>query len=102
MHLGAPFHEAEQVKSLSIELNTVFSQVHGYGLHIPLYGSFWALAIASDSLNPCVYTESDLEKRLQLRNINDLQVYSAEFHKALFALPASYRKLMPRPKLVAA
>lgn len=102
MHLGAPFHEPEQVSGLSDELKSVFAQVHGYGLHIPLYGSFWALAIASDDINPLDISAAELEKRITDRNIADLQVYSPEFHQALFSLPVRYRKLMPKPVLMAA
>ncbi|CAM3865980.1 polyamine aminopropyltransferase [Castellaniella denitrificans] len=102
LHLGAPFHEPGQVSGLAAALGKVFSRVHGYGLHIPLYGSYWALAVASDSLDPAALTPGDVEARLCNRGIGDLQVYSAEFHGALFALPARYRRLMPAPVSVPA
>ncbi|MGB3275027.1 MAG: polyamine aminopropyltransferase [Castellaniella sp.] len=102
LHLGAPFHEPDQVSGLAAALGEVFARVSGYGLHIPLYGSYWALAVASDMLDPVELTPGDVEARLQARGIGELQVYSAEFHGALFALPARYRRLMPAPVLVPA
>ncbi len=102
LHLGAPFHEPGQVSGLAAALGEVFPQVHAYGLHIPLYGSYWALAVASDTLDPAGLSAAEIGARLDARGIGDLQVYSAEFHGALFALPARYRRLLPRPASVSA
>ncbi|MGB6241599.1 MAG: polyamine aminopropyltransferase [Castellaniella sp.] len=95
LHLGAPFHEPDQVAGLAASLNEIFPQVHGYGLHIPLYGSYWAFAVASTTLKPASLSAQEIEARLQARQIADLQVYSPEYHGALFALPANYRRLLP-------
>ena len=102
LHLGAPFHEPDQVSGLASALGEVFPQVHPYGLHIPLYGSYWALAVASDTLDPASLPAREIQARLHARGIGDLQVYSPEFHGALFALPARYRLLLPRPVSVPA
>ncbi|MHA3903204.1 polyamine aminopropyltransferase [Castellaniella sp. WN] len=102
LHLGAPFHEPDQVSGLAAALGEVFPQVHAYGLHIPLYGSYWALAVASDALDPAALSAAEIEARLDARGVGDLQVYSPEFHGALFALPARYRRLLPRPVSVPA
>jgi spermidine synthase len=99
LHLGSPFHESQQVKNLSASLASVFAQVHGYGLHIPLYGSYWGLAIASDELNPRAFSAEQIQERLEQRmsseNQDSLQFYNADLHGALFALPTFYRRLMP-------
>ncbi|MFT9635897.1 polyamine aminopropyltransferase [Alcaligenes phenolicus] len=99
LHLGSPFHESQQVKNLSESLASVFAQVHGYGLHIPLYGSYWGLAIASDELNPRAFSADQIQERLEQRMSNEnqdsLQFYNADIHGALFALPTFYRRLMP-------
>lgn len=102
LHLGSPFHEPDQVSGLAAALGDVFAQVHGYGLHIPLYGSYWALAVASDAIDPTALSAQDIEARMQARGLGELQVYSPEFHGALFALPARYRRLMPKPVSVPA
>ncbi len=91
LHLGAPFHEAAQVSSLLADLRAVFAQVHGYGLHIPLYGSYWSLAVASDTLDPTSVGRDVLAARLAGRRVADLQVYDADFHGALFIQPVKYR-----------
>ncbi len=96
LHLGSPFHEPDQVRDLAGALGRTFAQVRGYGLHIPLYGSYWSLAVASDTLDPAVLAADEAAARLEARGIGDLQYYNPEVHGALFALPNFYRRLMPR------
>lgn len=94
IHLGAPFYEPEQVTRLNAELQAVFKHVSAYGLHIPLYGAYWAMAVVSDSLVPTTLTVNEVEQRLEERGIADLQYYNSDVHAALFALPNYYRKLL--------
>jgi spermidine synthase len=101
LHLGSPFHEPEQVRQLAGKLASVFAQVHGYGLHIPLYGSYWSLAVASDSMDPSAVLAADVADRLRMRGIEDLQYYNCATHGALFALPGFYRRLMPQAQVLA-
>lgn len=94
LHMGAPFYEPEQVRHLAADLGGVFEQVSGYGLHIPLYGAYWALAVASDDLVPATLTADEVQRRIEQRGITDLQYYNNEVHGALFALPTFHRRLM--------
>lgn len=95
IHLGAPFYEPAQISRLSAELKSVFTHISAYGLHIPLYGAYWAMAVVSDALQPAQLSAQEVQQRLQERGINDLQYYNAEVHGALFALPNYYKKLLP-------
>jgi len=95
LHLGSPFHEPEQVRRLSYMLAGVFTHVSPYGLYIPLYGAYWALAVASDELCPKQVSAQVIDERIQARAIGDLQYYNSEVHGALFALPNYYQKLVP-------
>lgn len=96
LHLGSPFHEADQVRSLAEALGVTFEHVRGYGLHIPLYGSYWALAVASDTLDPVELSADEVAERLEARRIGELQYYNPPVHGALFALPTFYQRLMPQ------
>ncbi|WP_269901608.1 polyamine aminopropyltransferase [Paenalcaligenes faecalis] len=96
IHLGAPFYEPEQITRLSSELNSVFKHVNAYGLHIPLYGAYWAMAVVSDHLQPAQLGVEQVQQRLVEREIDDLQYYNSAVHGALFALPNYYQKLLPR------
>ncbi|MFA5522648.1 MAG: polyamine aminopropyltransferase [Castellaniella sp.] len=102
LHLGSPFFEPDQVRSLAGELHEVFDQVHGYGLHIPLYGAYWALAVASDTLDPTTIDAAIVAQRLKHRDIGELQYYNRHVHGALFALPTFYHRLMMDAQVVEA
>ncbi len=95
IHLGAPFYEPEQITRLSTELQSVFKHVSAYGLHIPLYGAYWAMAVVSDQLQPAQLSSAEVEKRLSERGVDALQYYNPAVHGALFALPTYYQKLLP-------
>ena len=93
LHLGAPFFEPEQVRSLLRSLRRTFQIVSPYGLHIPLYGAYWGMAVASDDLDPLSLSPFELADRLQRRAISDLRYYNPQVHEGLFALPNFYREL---------
>jgi spermidine synthase len=93
LHLGAPFFEGEQVRSLLRSLQRSFRIVSPYGLHIPLYGAYWGMAVASDDLEPPSLPPLELEDRLRRRAITDLRYYNPLVHAGLFALPNFYREL---------
>ena len=93
-HLGSPVFHPDQVRQLAASLRQVFAQVHCYGLYIPLYGAYWGLAVASDSLQPALLSAEGAAQRLADRGVGDLQFYNAPLHPALFALPTYYRDLV--------
>ena len=93
LHLGSPVFHPEQVQRLLADLRDQFQHVSPYGLYIPLYGAYWGMAVASDSLQPKRMAVDEVQQRLDARAIDLLQHYNAEVHGALFALPNYYRKL---------
>ncbi|GAB4205907.1 MAG: hypothetical protein Fur0019_08470 [Tibeticola sp.] len=95
LHLGAPFFEGAQVRALLGALGRVFGKVRPYGVTVPLYGAYWGMAVASDTLDPTTLAAGEAAARLRERCITDLQFYNAELHGALFALPTYYRALLP-------
>ena len=52
LHLGSPFSHPERVRQTLANLREVFRVVAPYFVHIPLYGSIWGFACASDTLDP--------------------------------------------------
>ncbi|WP_126447171.1 polyamine aminopropyltransferase [Sulfuricystis multivorans] len=94
LHIGSPIFHPERVRGIVAELRQVFSTVHCYGLYIPLYGAYWGLAIASDTLDATGLDATTVETRLAERGISDLRYYNGAVHGALFALPNFYRELV--------
>jgi spermidine synthase len=93
LHIGSPVFTPQRVAQLLGDLQSVFSHVRPLGLYVPLYGSYWGMAIASDSLDPLTLTEEQVAARLGERRLPGLQYYNAQIHRALFALPSFYRDL---------
>jgi spermidine synthase len=93
LHLGSPVFQASTVRKNADHLRRVFSQVHPMALYIPLYGSLWCLAIASDTANPRAIGSEQIAARMRERNLTDLRYYNAEVHDALFVLPNFVRDL---------
>ena len=74
-------------------LRQVFPRVAPYFVHIPLYGSIWGFACASDALDPREISAADVDRAIGERRLEDLQYYNGEAHRALFALPNYIRAL---------
>jgi spermidine synthase len=94
LHIGSPFSHPERVRATMANLRQVFPLVAPYFVHIPLYGSIWGFAVASDSLDPRLATPAEIDARLAQRGVKELQYYNGEVHRAMFALPNYVRKLV--------
>ncbi len=94
LHIGSPFSHPERVRSTLDNLRGVFRQVTPYFVHIPLYGSIWGFACASDTLDPRTLSPRDVERVIAERGLRDLQYYNGDVHRALFALPNYVRDLV--------
>jgi spermidine synthase len=94
LHIGSPFSHPARVRETIDNLRSVFTHVTPYFVHIPIYGSVWGFACASDTLDPRTVSPSQVEKVIAERRISDLQYYNGEIHQALFALPNYIRKLL--------
>lgn len=93
MHIGSPIYDPGRVRRLLADLRAVFPVVRPMGLYVPLYGAYWAMAVASASLDPLDLDEATAEQRIATRGIGDLRYYNGAVHRALFALPNYFRDL---------
>jgi spermidine synthase len=101
LHLGSPVFQQSTVRKNADNLRKVFAQVHPMALYIPLYGSLWCLAVASDTANPRAVGADLIAVRMRERGLTDLQYYNAELHGALFSLPNFVRDLTCGPETAA-
>lgn len=94
LHMGSPFSHPDRVRATLASLRQVFARVTPYFVHIPLYGSIWGFACASETLDPRELSPEEVERRLAARGVQGLQYYNGEVHRALFALPNYIRELV--------
>lgn len=94
LHIGSPIFNPEQIRQLVADLRAVFRIVRPFGLYVPLYGTYWGMALVSDTLDPCTLDPDAADARIAGRGLRDLQYYNGDVHRALFALPNYYRDLL--------
>lgn len=91
LHLGSPYFHAERVAGLLGDLRDTFAIVRTMQTFIPLYGSLWMMATASDTLDPAALTTETLTQRLAARQIDSLRHYDPAFNAGLFSASRSVR-----------
>jgi spermidine synthase len=94
LHIGSPFSHPERVRGMLSNLREAFPRVAPYFVHIPLYGSIWGFACASETLDPREVSAAEVDHAIAGRRLADLQYYNGEAHRALFALPNYIRALV--------
>jgi spermidine synthase len=94
LHMGSPFSHPERVRQTVANLRQVFGKVTPYFVHIPLYGSIWGFACASDVLEPQALSAQDVERVIHARQLSDLQYYNGATHCAVFAVPNYVKSLV--------
>ena len=100
LHLGSPVYQAETVRKNAANLRKVFRHVAPISLFVPLYGSLWCLAVASDTVDPRTTSAEVISQRISERRVGDLRYYHPGLHSALFALPLFVQDLV-QPKAIA-
>ena len=94
LHVGSPVAQPQRFRGIIQTLRSVFPLVRPYLLYIPLYGSLWSMASASDSLDPLALDAATVDRVLAQRGIAGLQYYNGDTHRAVLALPNFVRKLL--------
>jgi spermidine synthase len=97
LHLGSPVYQAETVRKNAANLRKVFKHVAPLSLFIPLYGSQWCLAVASDTVDPRAVAVDTIAQRMTERKLDDLRYYHPSMHPALFTLPRFVQDLVAAP-----
>jgi spermidine synthase len=94
LHIGSPFSHPGRVRATLGNLRQVFRRVTPYFVHIPIYGSIWGFACASDELDPRTVPAKEVDRILDERGVKDLRYYNGDVHQAVFALPNYIRELV--------
>jgi len=94
LHIGAPVYQPDRVRMLLERLRNVFANVRPHFHYIPLYGSLWGMACASDATDPADLAADEVDRRLGERDIDKLQYFNADTHRAAFLYPTYLRDLI--------
>ena len=92
-HIGSPFYHPDRFSKTLADLTSVFEHVAAYKAFMPIYGTEWGMACASNQTDPRALSEAEISERLTTRAITDLRFYTPRVHASLFAWPAYAEKL---------
>lgn len=93
LHLGSPIHLQESMRRIAASVRAVFPIFRPYLQYVPLYGTLWCMAMASDGTDPALLGAQEVDARLAQRGIGDLQLYNGATHQALLAQPNFVRAI---------
>ncbi|WP_404301804.1 polyamine aminopropyltransferase [Alicycliphilus denitrificans] len=93
LHLGSPIHLQESMRRIGASVRAVFPIFRPYLQYVPLYGTLWCMAMASDSTDPALLSTEEVDARIAQRGIADLQLYNGATHHALLAQPNFVRAI---------
>lgn len=97
MHLGSPITRPNVFHRQISSLREVFKVVRPYLVYVPLYGTWWGMAAASDETDPLAIGEQEVDQRIAQRGIGDLKYYNGATHRGVFALPNFVRDIIAQP-----
>jgi spermidine synthase len=91
LHLGSPYFHPQRIAGLLDDLHDTFAFVRTMHTFVPLYGSLWMMATASDTLDPAALSVEALAGRIAARQIDSLKHYDPALHAGLFSASRSVR-----------
>lgn len=97
LHVGSPIHLKIPMARIAASLQAVFAIVRPYLQYVPLYGTLWCMAMASDTVDPMLLSTSEVDARLDKQGLHDLQLYNGATHHALLAQPNFVRDILQQP-----
>jgi len=97
MHLGSPVTRPNVYHRVISSLREAFPIVRPYLVYVPLYGTWWGMAAASEETDPLAISEEEVDRRIRNRGLKDLKFYNGATHRAVFAMPNFVRDILAQP-----
>lgn len=94
LHMGSPIHLQESMGRIHASLRAVFPIVRPYLQYVPLYGTLWCMAMASDQTDPALLSATEIDARLAARGLGEQRLYNGAMHHALLAQPNFVREIL--------
>ncbi len=93
IHLGSPVMKPQVFGRLVATLKSVFKIVRPFMVYVPLYGTWWGMATASQNIDPMEINQNEVEGRIREYFLQDLKYYNSSIHSGMFSLPNFVQKL---------
>ena len=83
MHTESPISRPNTFQQCLRTLGDVFTYRRTFYLYIQMYAVLWSITVCSDEIDVGAIPPAELAKRLQLRGIKGLQVYTPAIHHSM-------------------
>ncbi len=97
LHIQSPIHRGDTLARIVASVQSAFDIVRPYLQYVPLYGTLWGMAMASDSVDPLALDTAEIDRRIAALGLSDLQLYNGATHHAMLAQPNYLRTLLATP-----
>ncbi len=97
LHIESPITMSENFRRIYWTLKSAFKFVRPMLNYIPLYGSLWGFATASDHYDPAHLSINQISKRLKAHELKDLKFYNAQTHQQVQCIPPYIQELIQEP-----
>jgi spermidine synthase len=98
LHMQSPVTHPRAFSRIFSSVRSAFSVVRPMLVYVPLYGTWWALAVAAESTDPLDLDEAEVERRIGARGLARLRFYNGAMHRAVMALPNFVRGILAQPE----
>ena len=97
LHIESPITKKIAYQRIYWTLRSVFKFVRPMLNYVPLYGTLWGFATASDYYDPIQMSEKVIDQKLKKYKINDLKFYTPKTHFSVLSLPPYVQKMHEQP-----
>lgn len=87
LHMQSPIHLGHVMARVFASVRSVFATVRPYLQYVPLYGTLWTMAMASDIADPLALPAETIDGRLAQHSIDGLKLYNGATHHSILNLP---------------
>jgi spermidine synthase len=96
LHMQSPITHPRAFHRIFCSVRSVFATVRPMLVYVPLYGTWWGMAIASDGIDPLTLSPEEVDRRITARALPDLRFYNGATHHAVMAMPNFVREILAR------
>lgn len=87
LHMQSPIHLGHVMARVFASIQSVFTTVRPYLQYVPLYGTLWTMAMATDATDPLSLSAETIDARLAQHTIDGLKLYTGATHHSILNIP---------------
>ncbi|MDH5719981.1 MAG: polyamine aminopropyltransferase [Spirochaetia bacterium] len=98
LHIESPVSRPNIFGRIHYTLKTIFKHVRPMFNYVPLYGTMWGFAAASNQTDVLDINRKQIKERIANLKLNDLSFYNADTHFSVLAVPKYIDDILKIPR----